>query len=86
MDKVKADYFMKAECGKGIMYNPITEAEEVYLLDKARMNKDRLRKFIMDCITFLEIEKGAKVPDSSEYMMELRTGFSGFKSVKKKKG
>lgn len=85
MDKVKADYFLKSECGKGIMYNPVTQTEEVYLLDKSRMPKDRLRKFITDVVIFLEVEKGCKVPDSSEYMMELRTGHSGFKSVNSKK-
>jgi hypothetical protein len=85
MDKVKADFFLKAECGKGIMYNPVTETQEVYLLDKSRMNRDRLHKFITDCITFLDIEKGAKVPDSASYLMELRTGISGFQKASKKK-
>jgi len=85
MDKVKADYLLKAECGKGIMYNPVTEEEEVYLLDKSRMNKDRLRKYLTDCITYLEVEMGAIVPDSSSYKMELRSGISGFQSINQRK-
>jgi len=84
MDKVKADYLLKAECGKDVMYNAKTEKEEYYLLDKARMNKDRLRKFITDCIVFLEVECGCHVPDSSSYMMELRSGISGFESINAK--
>ena len=85
VDKVKADYLLKAECGKGIMFNSKTGQEEIYLLDKSRMNKDRLYKFISDCITFLEVEKGAIVPESSTYLMEMRTGISGFRSLNSKK-
>jgi len=85
VDKVKADYLLKAECGKGMMYNAKTGEEEIYLLDKSRMNKDRLHKYITDCITFLEVEKGYKVPDSSSFLAELRTGIKGFKSVNSKK-
>lgn len=84
VDKVKADYLLKAECGKEIMYNAKTQQEEIYLLDKSRMNKDRLRKFITDCIIFLEVEKGCSVPDSSSYLMELRSGISGFEDVNSK--
>lgn len=85
VDKVKADYLLKAECAKEPMYNKNTGEEEIYLLDKAAMNKDRLKKFITDCITFLEVEKGARVPDSASYLMEIRTGISGFQSVNSKK-
>jgi len=85
VDKVKADYLLKAECGKGIMYNHKTNEEEIYLLDKSRMNKDRLHKYITDCITFLEVEKKYKVPDSSSFLAEIRTGMKGFKSVNSKK-
>lgn len=85
MDKVKADYFLKSECGKDVVYNPKTDEEEVYLLDKSRMNKARLSQFITDCITYLEVECGCTVPDSASYMMELRSGISGFTSINKRK-
>lgn len=85
MDKVKADYFLKAECAKDIVFNKKTGREEVYLLDKASMNKDRLRKYVYDCIVFLEVEKGARVPDSAAYKMELRSGISGFQDVNSRK-
>lgn len=85
VDKVKADYLLKAECAKSIMYNRKTDTEEIYLIDKASMNKDRLRKYIIDCITYLEVERGCIVPDSSSYMMELKSGISGFVNVNQKK-
>jgi hypothetical protein len=85
MDKTKTDYFLKAECGKDIVYNAKTRKEEIYLLDKSKMNKDRLRKFVYDCIIFLETEKGVRVPDSESYKFELQSGISGFQSTKSKK-
>ena len=83
VDKVKADYLLKAECAKEVMYNSKTNSEDIYLLDKASMNKDRLRKFISDCINYLEIERGARVPDSAAYLTEINTGISGFTRIKR---
>lgn len=80
VDKVKADYLLKAECAKAPLYNTITGEVDVYLEDKAAMTKERLYKYISDCITFLEVERGAKVPDSSSF---LNGDQSGFKSVRK---
>jgi hypothetical protein len=85
VDKVKADYLLKAECGKGIMYNSKTDEEEIYLLDKARMNNNRLHKYLTDCITFLEVEKKYKVPDSASFVAEMQTGIKGFRSVNSNK-
>ena len=85
VDKVFADYLLKAQCGKGIKYNSKTQEQEVYILDKSRMNKEQLRKFVFDCITFLEVEKGYIVPDSAEYKFEMATGMSGFKSINSRK-
>jgi len=79
MDKVKADYLLKCECAKALMYK---DGEEVvYLEDKASMPKERLVKFVNDAIMFLEIELGVEnIPDSSEYKKMLKTGHT-FKSV-----
>lgn len=84
-DKVFCDYQLKAHCAKGIMYNSKTQQEEVFLLDKSRMNKKRLGEFVTDCITFLEVDCGYKVPDSQSYIAELQTGIKGFHSVGHKK-
>jgi hypothetical protein len=80
VDKVKADYLLKAECAKAPLYNTKTGEVDVYLEDKASMTKERLYKYISDCITFLEVERGAKVPDSVSF---LSGDQSGFKSVRK---
>tara|TARA_R110000803_G_scaffold85381_2_gene151742 strand:+ start:403 stop:900 length:498 start_codon:yes stop_codon:yes gene_type:complete len=84
MDKVKADYLLKAECAKDVMYNSKTDSEVIFLEDKAAMNKDRLLKFITDCIHFIEIELGVRVPDADEYKNMMTTGISGFKSTHSK--
>ncbi len=85
VDKVFADHLLKCECGRGMKYNAKTNKEEVYLLDKSRMNMQELHKFISDCITFLEVEKGAIVPDSASFLAEVQTGIKGFKVVESKK-
>lgn len=82
MDKVKADHFLKNECAKGLVYNPKIGGEVIYLEEKAKMNKERLHKYISDCIIFLEIEKGARVPDAESYKIDKQTGMSGFTKVK----
>jgi hypothetical protein len=82
MDKVKADYFLKEECAKGIIYNPKINKEVIYLEEKANMSRDRLYKFITDCITFLEVEKNARVPDSSSWRIQTKSGIGGFVKVK----
>lgn len=82
MDKVKADHFLKQECAKGLVYNYKLDREEIYFEEKSKMPKKRLHKYITDCIIFLEVEKGAKVPDSESYKFEQQTGLSGFKTIK----
>jgi len=75
MDKVKADYMLKAECAKGIMYNKITGQEEAYLEDKSAMNKARLHKYISDCIHLLEADFGVRVPSADEFREPDEEGF-----------
>jgi hypothetical protein len=82
MDKVKADHFLKQECAKGLVYNYKLDREEIYFEEKSKMNNKRLHKYITDCIIFLEVEKGARVPDSDSYKLEQQTGIKGFKNVK----
>ncbi len=80
MDKVKADYLLKLECAKATMVK--NGEEEIYLEDKSKMTKDRLYRFISDCIFFLEDELNIQgVPDAESYRNREATGH-GFKSVK----
>jgi len=81
VDKVKADYLLKAECGKEVMYNAKTDTESIYLLDKKAMTKEQLRKYIVDCVLYLEKERGYKVPESANYLAEMRTGHKGFETL-----
>ena len=71
MDKVKADYLLKSECAVGTMIR--NGKEEIYLEDKAVMSKDRLLKYIQDCIFFLE-SNGYETPDSDEYKNQKKYG------------
>lgn len=82
MDKVKADCFLKNECAKGLVYNYKFDRTEIYIEEKSKMTKQRLHKFISDCIIFLETEKGARVPDAESYKIDLQTGLSGFTKIK----
>jgi hypothetical protein len=81
MDKVKADYILKAQCGKEIMYNEKTKQEQVYLFEKSAASKKDLYDFVCRCITFLEVERGYTVPDSDSYLFKKSTGLDGFKKV-----
>ncbi len=83
MDQVKVDYMLKAECAKGTMITP--KGEEIYLLDKSKMTKDRLVKFVSDCIVHLEMNLGAIVPRSDEYKSLKETGylFTSVNNIKK---
>lgn len=85
MDSVKVDYMLKAECAKGTMTTP--DGERFYLLDKAKMPKDRLIKFVNDVITHLVMNLDVpieNIPDAQSYKELQKTGYA-FKSVKSKK-
>jgi len=82
MDEVKCDYLLKAECAKGTMTTP--DGEEFYLLDKSKMDKKRLVKFVNDCILHLEQNLDVpadKIPDAEAYKSMLAHGVA-FKSLK----
>lgn len=84
MDKNKADEFLKEQCATIPVYNSKTDEKTLVKELKSRMPKERLSKFITDCILFLE-ENGYRVPESEEYKAYLKTGERGFSSVKHKK-
>lgn len=79
MDKVKADHVLKAQCASGTMVE--NGKEHIYLEDKSRMTKARLHKFITDCIHFLEVDLGYRVPESEPYKNKDKFGYA-FRSIK----
>lgn len=86
MDAVKCDYLLKCECAKGIMMTP--EGEKIFLLDKAKMSKKRLVKYVNDIIVHLEMNLSVpheNIPDASLYKEIQKTGrpFRSVKHVKK---
>lgn len=74
-DMVSADHFLKSEFAKGIRYNVIQDRQQVFLEDKHKMTKERLTKFVNDCVHFIESQYEREVPDSTSYK------YPGFKSV-----
>lgn len=73
VDEVNAMYKLKAAFAKSYLKTP-DGAEEPYLLELKNMSKDRLLKFLQDCIFFIESELGQVVPDSDEYKQMKLTG------------
>ena len=69
MDKYKADILLKNECAKDVFINEDTGEEVVFTLDKKTMSKERLHKFLSDCIIFLEIECGIIVISGEEWKL-----------------
>lgn len=81
VDEFAADHYLKSVCAKAVLYNPTEKTEMVYLLEKKAMTKERLRKFVSDCVWLLEERHGVIAPDAQEYKMLKETG-SKFKSTK----
>ena len=80
MDKVAAEHQFKEMFAKDYIIDP-DGIPSPYLLEKKRMSKDRLLKYIVDILHFLEAELGQEVPDSEAYKMKLETGVE-FRKVK----
>jgi hypothetical protein len=84
MNKLKTDYLLKVQCAASTMVR--NGKEEPYLEDKGAMTKDRLRKYITDCIFFLESELDVmNIPDAEEYKNREYYGVKGFRSVRHNK-
>ena len=79
IDKVKADYLLRAEFAKDFILKPNGDTQ-VIMLDKSSMNKTRLLKLLVDCIQFLEEELDMECPDSEEWKLKRQTG-KDFKKV-----
>jgi len=81
IDKVKADYLLRAEFCKDFIKKPDGTYQPI-MLDKRNMTAARLVKFVQDCIMFIEETLQVDVPSSEEYKLSKGTGRS-FKNVDK---
>ncbi len=73
IDKVKADYLLRAEMCKDFIKKP-DGTYEVIMLDKRGMSAPRLLKFVQDCLFYIEQELKQTVPDAEEYKVSKMTG------------
>lgn len=73
MDKVKVDYMLRAEFAKDFILKPDGEAIPI-MLDKSKMTKERLTKYVSDCLFHLEQEFQMEPPDSESYKINKATG------------
>lgn len=73
IDKVKADYLLRAEFAKDYIQKPDGEYQ-VIMMDKRGMTKVRLHKYMSDCIFFIEEDLQQRVPDSEAYKLSRDTG------------
>lgn len=80
IDKVKADYLLRAEFAKDFILKP-DGSTQVIMLDKSGMTKARLLKLLQDSIQFLEQEMETECPDSEEWKIKKETG-RNFKEIK----
>lgn len=72
MDKVSADYMLSAELLKGYVKDPDGNYIPT-VISKSTITKDRLYKFVTDCIHIIESRFGLPVPDASEYLESIRS-------------
>lgn len=79
VDDVLADVLLKCECAKAFQYDKKGN-ELVYTEDKHTMSKKRLHRFLSDCITFLEVNFSARIPDAMTW--KIGSEFDGFISVR----
>jgi len=66
IDKVKADYLLRAELAKDFIKKPDGSFEAV-MMDKKNMTKARLLKYVQDAIMYIEINLEQRVPDADEW-------------------
>lgn len=75
VDEVVADAYLKQSVAQLISINHTTGKTIPYAEDKHNMTKERLHKYLSDCIYLLEERHGRQVIDSQEY----KTGFKNTK-------
>lgn len=80
IDKVKADYLLRAEFAKDFIVGPGGKTT-VIMIDKSTMSKSRLLKLLQDSIQFIEEDLQMEVPDSNEWKAYKASG-KNFTTVK----
>lgn len=79
IDEVAADLYLKMNVAKKVFYNAKNKkVMESYESKSEDMSKERLHKFISDCIMLLWDRHQMTCPDSEEY----KTGFTSSKKQK----
>jgi hypothetical protein len=73
IDKVKADYLLRAEFAKDFIKLPDGSYKPI-MLDKKGMTMPRLLKYVQDCIFFIENELQIRVPEAEEFKLKKATG------------
>jgi len=79
IDKVTADYLLRADFAKDFVRKPDGSYQPI-MLDKKRMTKPRLHKLLSDAIFFIENELNVRVTESSEYQIKKATGINFIKN------
>mgnify|MGYP006921356593 CR=1 FL=1 len=79
VDKVTADYLLRAQFAKDYIRKPDGTYEPI-MLDKRNMSKARLLKLLQDSIMFIENDLGIEVADSEEYKV-MKATKRNFKKV-----
>ena len=79
IDKVKAEYLLRAEFAKDFIKKP-DGSYQVIMLDRSAMTKARFLKYLQDCLLFIENDLKMNVPDSEEYLVSKATS-RNFKKV-----
>ena len=83
VDEYAVDHYYKSNCAKAVLYNKDDDTEMPYTLEKRAMNKERLNKFLNDCVWLLEERHEIVAPDSKEYKMKRTTNTTdNFKKIK----
>lgn len=73
IDKVKADYLLRAEFAKDFIKRPDGTYVPI-MMDKHKMSQPRLFKFVQDCVFFIERDLQQTIPDSEEYKISKNAG------------
>ncbi len=79
IDKVTADYLLRAELAKDFVKKP-DGSYQVIMLDKKNMTKARLHKLLSDAIFYIESNLDIRVVEAEEYKLKKATGINFIKN------
>lgn len=79
VDDVLADTLLKCECAKKESIDKKGNSI-IYTEDKHNMGKKRLHRYLSDCISFLELQYGVRIPDATSW--KIGGNLDGFTSIR----